>query len=262
MLWPVSMGFVAAIGLGIGALLLLDRGDRRGAVLAAVMLLAGLVCCEFAAFFALGVVVETLHRDRGIRRVWIGAIPLALYALWWVAYQGPTGAGQDLAAAPGFAVNLAASGVQGLLGLYIVPRLALLVAVLLVLGWNLARARFAISPRTAGLLTTMGAFWAAVALARAHMASSDATRYVYTSAILLVLLVAEVSRGASSGPRALGLGAVFAAFAVHGNLGCCMQPRARCGQPHSRFPQSSERSRSPATPRRPGSWSIRATPRS
>jgi hypothetical protein len=217
-LWPVSMGFVASIGLGIGALLALERGDRRGDILAMALLVAGLACCEFAAFFAVGIAVETLLRDRGIKRAWVWGIPLGLYSVWWLAYQGPTGAGHNLGATPGFVADLAASGIQGLLGLYVIPRHALLVAGLLALGWRIAHTRV-LSPRAAGLLTTIGAFWVAVALGRAHMASSDATRYVYTSAILLVLLMSEVSRGTSIGPWALGLAGLFVVLALHGNLG-------------------------------------------
>ncbi len=217
-LWPVSMGFVASIGLGIGALLALERGDRRGDLSALALLTAGLVCCEFAAFFAVGVAVETVYRDRSVRRAWVWAIPLALYGLWWLGYQGATGASHNLGAAPAFFTDLAASGIQGLLGLYAVPRVALLIAGLLVLGWHVARTR-ALSPRAAALLATIGVFWLAVAVSRAHMASSDATRYVYTSAILLVLLVAELCRGSSIRPWGLGLAGLFVVLALHGNLG-------------------------------------------
>src|ERR1700680_3625144 len=62
-LWPVSMGFVASIAFGVAALLALERDDRRGDVVALALLLAGIVCCEFAAFFAVAIAIETLVRD-------------------------------------------------------------------------------------------------------------------------------------------------------------------------------------------------------
>lgn len=216
-LWPVSMGFVASIGLGIAALLAVERGDRRGDSLALALLLAGLVCCEFAAFFAVGIAVETLFRDRRLTRAWVWAIPLAAYALWWLAYQGATGASHNLGAVPGFVVDLAASGVGGLLGLDITWGRSLLIAALLVFGWRIARGG-AVSPRAVGLLGTMGTFWLAVALARAQLGTPDATRYVYTSAILLVLLLAEVFRGASVGRWQLIVSGLFVVFALSGNL--------------------------------------------
>lgn len=216
-LWPVSMGFVASIGMGVGALLALDRGDRRGDVLALVLLLVGLVCCEFAAFFAIGIAVETFLRDRRLGRAWVWAIPLAAYALWWLVYQQGTAASHNLGAVPTFVLNLAASGVGGLFGLDISRGRSLLIAALLLFGWRIAP-HHPISPRAVGLLVTVGVFWLAVALARAQLGTPDATRYVYTSAILLVLLLSEILRGVSIGRWQLIVAAVFVTFALSGNL--------------------------------------------
>jgi hypothetical protein len=216
-LWPVSMGFVASIGLGVGALLALERDDRRGDILALWLLVAGLACCEFAAFFAVGVAVELTLRDRRLRRAWVWAVPLALYALWWLTYQQPTSASTNITAAPAFVAALAASGVGGLVGLNIVWGQSLVVAGVLMLAWQLARGG-RISPRAVGLIGTIGAFWLVVALGRAGMGTPGATRYVYTSAILLVLFLAEMLRGSSLTAGQLGVAGLFLVFAVAGNI--------------------------------------------
>ena len=50
---PVNLGFVASITLSVGALLALERGDRRGDALACTLLVVALACSDFTVPFAI-----------------------------------------------------------------------------------------------------------------------------------------------------------------------------------------------------------------
>jgi hypothetical protein len=216
-LWPVNFGFVASIALGIGALLSLDRRDRRGDLLAGALLVVGLACSEFTIVFLVGMAVELLWRDRSLRRAWIWGIPLLLFAAWWLGYHEPSMARKNMTAAPAYAADLAANAMGGLFGLDINWGRALLVAAVLILARRLTLPG-ALTPRAAALLVAAGVFWLVVALGRAQLGDPTASRYVYTGAILIVLIAAEALRGVHLSYQALALGGLVAIFALAGNI--------------------------------------------
>lgn len=124
---------------------------------------------------------------------------------------------QNLTAVPAYGADLAASAIGGLLGLNIDWGRALLVAGILVLGRRLVRPG-ALTPRVVGLVVAVGSFWLLVALGRAQMGAPASTRYVYTGAMLIVLLVVEVVRDTFLTPRVLGIAGAVALFALAGNI--------------------------------------------
>jgi hypothetical protein len=217
-IWPINVGFVGSIALSTGALLVLDgpqRSLRRDATALGLLVLA-LLGSEFTVLFAAGLAVELTLRDRSLQRAWIWAIPLALYALWWLGYHEPAAATR-LDATPGFAAALAAAATGDLLGLDINWGRPLFVALLALLAWRWSRSP-ALNPRLAGLIVTAGAFWLLVALGRASGGDPTAPRYAYTGALLLILILAELLPCAPWRPSALVAGGVLASFAVGGNL--------------------------------------------
>ena len=92
----------------IGALLALDRGDRRGDVAAAALLALALASSGLGVVIALGIAVELLVARRRRRAIWIAAAPLGLYAIWWIGYQDTDFIRHNLVLAPGFAADAAA----------------------------------------------------------------------------------------------------------------------------------------------------------
>ena len=72
--------FCAAAGLG--AFLALERGDRRGDVAACLLLVAAIACWTLGVAFAIGAAVIVLLQPRARSRLWVAAMPLALYAAW------------------------------------------------------------------------------------------------------------------------------------------------------------------------------------
>lgn len=84
LLWPFDVHTLAAIALGLGALLALERGDRRGDVLACVLITLSVFTIEVGLAILVGVAVLVLWRADRLRRAWIFLLPAALYAAWWI----------------------------------------------------------------------------------------------------------------------------------------------------------------------------------
>ncbi|MCZ7527366.1 MAG: hypothetical protein M5U14_13905 [Acidimicrobiia bacterium] len=95
LLWPFQIGFVGSVAGGLGALLLLEREDRVGDVLAAVCLGVALACSGLGIPLTLGVGAELAWRRRTWPRLWVVAVPGALYGLWYLAYGGESDASLD-----------------------------------------------------------------------------------------------------------------------------------------------------------------------
>ncbi len=213
----VNFGFTASIASGIGALLALDRDDRRGDAVACGLLVLGLAFSEFSALFALGIAVAMLVFDRGPRRAWVWAVPLGLYGVWWLAYYEPVTTGHDLIKVPKFAADMAASAAGGLFGAGLQRGRLILLAVIALVGWRLVRRR-ALSPPLLALLVTVIAFWLLVAFGRAHLVRPWEPHYIYTGAVLIVLILAESLRGTRLTQRTLPLAGGIALLALVGNI--------------------------------------------
>jgi hypothetical protein len=81
LLWPFQLGFTLGMCLGLGALLALERGDRRGDVVACVLLALALTPSSLGVAFVPAAIVQVAwDRDRW-RRAWIVLIPIVVYGL-------------------------------------------------------------------------------------------------------------------------------------------------------------------------------------
>ena len=216
-LWGVNFGFTASIAFSIAALIWLERGDSRGAGVACGLLTVGLLFSETALLFAAGVAIELTWRDRSLRRMWVWAIPAVVYAVWWLAYYQPYLSEHDFGAIPGFTAQLAAGAAGGMFGAGTTIGWAVLAAVVATLAIRIAR-RQALTPRLAGLAVTALLFWALVAFGRAELGDPSASKYVYTGAVLLLLLLIESLRGLPAGRTTVLVVAVLAAVSLVGNV--------------------------------------------
>ena len=70
---------------------MLDRGDRVGDLSACGLLCLGVATYSVALAFVVGVGVGVLLGDDRRRRIWIAAVPAALYTVWWLWAQGSSG---------------------------------------------------------------------------------------------------------------------------------------------------------------------------
>jgi hypothetical protein len=234
-LWPFQMAWLIAVAAGIGALLLLDRRDRAGDVGASVLLMVSLASAGPGLAVAAGLVVDVLQRRRW-RELWIVAVPVALYVLWWAGYQHTVLSRHALLLLPRFVFDAAAgvlSAVAGLAqvnvsadsGTYLTYGPALLLLSAFAVIWRVRRLGH-IPPRALTLFAVVLAFWILTAIGRAYVSvgsvvftsSGDESRYLYVGAVFVILLASELARGYSPSLPAAALVAVLVVAAVVSNL--------------------------------------------
>jgi hypothetical protein len=84
LLWPFDVHTLAAIALGLGALLALEKESRRGDVLACVLITLSVLTIEVGLALLVGIAVLVALRPDRWRRAWIVVLPAVLYAAWWI----------------------------------------------------------------------------------------------------------------------------------------------------------------------------------
>jgi hypothetical protein len=226
-IWSFQIGYLLSLVGGVGALLALDRGDRVGDLAASVLLALSLSSSGLGVPVALGLTVEVLWGRRRWRDAWIVAAPLALYLLWWVAYQDTDLFGGVLTV-PRYIAESAAVTISSLGGLArdTIPREqgtlfawgpALTVAAVAVLAWRIARLG-GVPPRLLTLATIVLSFWALTELGRGAYSAPWEPRYMYVGAVVFVLGAVELARGVSVSWRQGALLAAAVAAAALSNL--------------------------------------------
>lgn len=230
LLWAFQITWLTSLGAGIGALLALDRRDRAGDVLACVLLAVALASSGIGVAIMLGLIIEVgLGRRDRPREWWVVGVPLLLYAGWALFYQHTTIVRHAFVAAPSFVATGLASTFSALAGLGGSTGLdwpgslmtwgpALLVVALGAGAWRVARLR-RLEPRVASLTAIVLSFWLLTALTRAVFANPYSSRYLYVSALFVVLLAVELARGTTPGWRVQGLIGILALGAIVSNLG-------------------------------------------
>jgi hypothetical protein len=241
-IWPFQIGWLISLGAGLGALLMMDRGDRRGDVGASLLLCLSLASSGVGVPFLLAVIVEVLWRRRW-RDAWIVAIPLVPYLAWWAKYQqnawikGAKAEGiqhplmSGIFRAPLFVVESAGSGLAAIVGLsgqtalghpaagtFLVWGPPLFIAGIGVVLWRL-RTPWRISARLLSLLVLGFSFWAFTAITRGFISSPYASRYLYVGALVVLLVAAELARGVVVSLRTQALLALIAVPIALSNLG-------------------------------------------
>ncbi|MBA2631005.1 MAG: hypothetical protein H0U84_08300, partial [Thermoleophilaceae bacterium] len=217
--WPFEMAWVASLAAGLGALLLLDRGDRRGEVAASALLVLSILSSGLGIAILIGASADVLLR--GPRRPWVVAAPFLVYATWYLVYGESNLAFNRLAKVPSFTADALASSVSALVGLAgrTIPdkgaSLAwgrpLAVVAVAVVAWRLIKLG-RVPPRVVTLGATIMSFWVLTAISRAGvtfegftLAPAYSSRYLYVGGFFLVLIAVELLRGVRLGPAAWAL---------------------------------------------------------
>ncbi|HEX8977167.1 MAG TPA: hypothetical protein VF781_11685 [Solirubrobacteraceae bacterium] len=236
LLWTFQIGWLTPVAAGVGALLLLDRRDRRGDIGACALLIVGLASAGPALAVAVGVLVDVIQRRRP-RDLWIPGVPIALYALWAVFYETSSLDIHAVPRLPAFVLHAAAGVFSSLAGVaainvstgngaFISRGIPILIIAVALGVWRLVRLR-RIPARVVTLAVIPLAFWVITGASRAYIAvngmvfsfPSNASRYLYIGAVFVVLLAVELLRGwRPSLPVAAVLGLAVAATLVP-NLG-------------------------------------------
>ncbi|MET0306848.1 MAG: hypothetical protein ABW196_11580 [Solirubrobacterales bacterium] len=219
-LWAFDLHTIYALALGLGAILVMQRDDRRGDVLTCLLLVLSVAMIELGLAFVAGVGLSILLRPDRWRRIWIVLVPVALYAGWWLWAQDfdqptielsnvkliPMTITDAVAAIAGsvFGLNHTGPGVfeptTGITGWG--SALAALAVVALV--WRVSRGGV---PRTLWVFLGVAvAYWVLIALGGR---APDSSRYIFVGTLLVFLVAADALAGAR-----LPTVAVLAALAV------------------------------------------------
>jgi hypothetical protein len=228
-IWAFDLHTIYALALGLGAILALLRGDRRGDVLACILLVLSIAMIELGLAFAVGIAVSVLLRPDRWRRLWIFLVPIALYGGWWLWAQHfdqpsielanvkliPLTVTNAVAAIAGsvFGLNPTGAGVfeptTGITG-WGSALAALGVAALV---WRVSRGGV---PRTLWVFLAVAvAYWILIALGGR---AADSSRYIFVGTLLVFLVAADALAGARLPAAAVFVALGVVAFAIPPNV--------------------------------------------
>jgi hypothetical protein len=230
LLWPFEIGFVGSVLFGIATLLALDREDREGDIVACLCLC---LCFGFSSLgipFAVAAAVDVFQkrRSRGLGRAYVVAVPLLLYAVWYLGWGSDAETHlslRNVLASPRFVFESAAVAVGSVLGLGTNPfggstdpvwGRAILVALVVVFAYRQAR-KPGFAPGFWPVAAAAATNWFLTAFNQIPGRDPTSSRYQYMGGVLVLLLLANLLQGVRFGRRALiaAGGLTVAAVAVN-----------------------------------------------
>ncbi|MBN8868869.1 MAG: hypothetical protein J0H66_03200 [Solirubrobacterales bacterium] len=209
LLWAFQIGYFGSLACGLGALIALDRDDRKGDLTAAILLVASLTFSSLGLPFVAGAAAEWLTNPRQRGRRWlIPAAGAAFYGLWWLGWghsAETTFSLANLPHAPRFVFDAVAAGFTSLLGLatgdgsepdqpHLIWGKLALVVLLALSAWRLWRLRRLPSGVVVTAVIAL-TFFGLSALAQSDTRLPTSSRYQLPGAIFLLLFFAEILRG-------------------------------------------------------------------
>lgn len=231
LLWPFQVGYSGAVLFGLGALLAVERGDRRGDIAATALLAVSFGFSSLAIPFAVAMAVEVFvkRRERGLARAYVVAIPVALFAFWYLGWGSDAESHlslRNVMASPRFVLDSAAVAVAALFGLGesavagpVEPAWGrpLLIALVAGLAYRQLRRR-ALTPGFWPIAAATAANWFLTAFNASAGRAPVSSRYQYIGAILILMLLANLLQGERFGRRAIAVAATITVMAVSLNL--------------------------------------------
>lgn len=228
-LWAFDLHTIYALALGLGAIVALQRGDRRGDVLACILLILSIAMIELGLAFAVGIAIAVILRPDRRRRAWIFLVPVALYGGWWLWAQHfdqpsielanvkliPLTVSNAVAAIAGsvFGLNPTGAGVfQPTTGITAWGS-ALGALAVVALAWRVSRGGV---PRTLWVFLGVAvAYWILIALGGR---AADSSRYIFVGTLLVFLVAADALAGARLPAVAVFVALGVVAFAIPPNV--------------------------------------------
>ena len=211
LLWSFQIGFSGSIAAGLAALLALERDDPKGDWIACGLLVVATSFSEIGIPFVLGALASIAMGPKPRRRrLYVGLVPLALYAIWFLGWghKGPDtltlhnvlhspayvfdAVSQAIASLLGLATPLTGNGSE-LVGLLWGHILFVCLAALAI--WRVRQ----LGGISRGLLTALivgGAFWFLAAFnATTALRLPTNGRYVYPGAVFVLLIASSFCAG-------------------------------------------------------------------
>lgn len=236
-LWPFNIHTIGALAFGLGALLTLERGDRKGDVATCALLVLAVATVEVGLAFTVAVAVSVLRRDDRRRRAWIFLTPLVLFAIWWVWARKfgqsevelvnvkliPIDFTNALAAVMGSIFGVNPTGPEISPNVTTITPWASVLAGFAVVGL-IYRIRLGKVPT--GLWVALAAvltYWLMITMADRP---PDSTRYLFVGVVAVFLIAASALRGMKIGTTGLIAAAAVVAFAIPPNIAKFYDERA------------------------------------
>jgi hypothetical protein len=201
LLWPTQIGVVGSLASGLGMLIALDRSRPAAKIGACALLTISIWFSSDGLFFlACAIIWLGFSRERW-RDLWIVAIPALTYLAWYSGHGASEFTSGNLRATPQFVLDSAAGGLSALSGIRPqVGHAKAIGAVGAVLGLAaLVALAVKVRPRLSSRLVAIVALpllsWVIIALGRAAAGDPFASRYVYASALFILMAVLEIVRG-------------------------------------------------------------------
>jgi hypothetical protein len=233
LLWPFELAFVGSVLFGIAMLVALDREDARGDVLACVFLTiaAGFSSLGIAFMAAAAVHLFQHRRDRGLRRGWFVAVPVVLFALWYLGWGHDAESHlslRNVLDSPRFVLEGLAVSLESLLGLSKAPIEAgpetfigwgeplLIAAVALLVVQQIRRPGF--SPGFWPVLAATATSWFLTAFNYMPGREPSTGRYMYGAGAFTLLLAVELLRNVRFSRKTLAIMGAVTVAAVASNI--------------------------------------------
>jgi len=231
LLWPFEISFVGSVLFGVAMLLALDRNDRRGDIAACAFLCLSFGFSSIGISFAAAAAVDVFlkRRSRGLSRSWVVAVPVALYALWYLGWGMDAETHVSLRnalASPRFVAESAATAVASVVGLGTNPiggstqplwGYAILVGLVIVFAYRQTR-KPGFVPGFWPVAAAAATNWFLTALNQVPGRDPSSSRYQYMGAVLVLLLLANLLQGVRFGRRAIVAMGMLATAAVAVNV--------------------------------------------
>ncbi len=231
LLWPFQVGFVGSALTGVAMLLALEREERRWDAGACGLLALSIGFSSLGLAFAVAAAVAVLQQRRrlGWRRAYVVAVPLALYALWYLGWGHDAETHLSLhnvLVSPRYVVEGLAASVGSLLALATIFDEAVgrstwgyvLLAVLVALAINAWVRGRRFSPGLWPVLAAAATFWFLAGFNEIPGREAWSSRYLYVGALFVLLIAAELLKGVRPGRWALLAGGAVTLVAVGFNL--------------------------------------------
>jgi hypothetical protein len=226
------INYVGSIIAGLGMLLAFDREDDRGDLIAAGLLVISIAFSSVGLAFALGALMDVAFGRRpGAQRAYVVIVPLALYGVWWIGWGRNAQSYlsfHNLVDLPKFVFQSGGAAFTSALGLatndgsepsqpHLIWGELALVAFTVICAWRVVKAK-GISRGLAVALAPSLAFWVLTGLERNSERFPTTSRYQYVSVVLILVVAAEVFRGARIPRPAIAVAAIACVLSVVGGI--------------------------------------------
>ena len=232
LLWTFQIGYFGSLAAGLGALIALDRDDRRGDLWASALLIVSVSFSSVGIPFIAGAVAEWLlnPRERKRRLLVMGA-PVAFYAFWWLGWGSQAESELSLSNIPdlpSYLFTAISAGFTTIAGLatgdgsepdqpHLIWGKLLFVAAVLLSAWRLRRRGEV--PRGLLVVAAIGlSFYLLAGLNQSDLRPPESSRYQLPSAVFILLVAAWVLQGIRFRPPVLAVAALVSALAIFNGL--------------------------------------------